>query len=129
MKSERERLGLSQAEVCSLTGVSRKTQFNYESGERYPDAAYLEALLKRGADVMFVLSGTRSDTSFGHAETTLDEQLLTQIVEGMELLLMKMRKTLSAEKKARIIVMLYRSFSAQHQVDPATIRQMIELAA
>ena len=80
--------------------------------------------------MLFILSGLKhlsaNDTE-STAEPDLD--LLTKTIEGLELLLKTMRKELSAEKKARIIVMLYRSFVAQHQVDPAMIREMIELVA
>ncbi|BAN51427.1 helix-turn-helix domain-containing protein [Metapseudomonas resinovorans] len=129
LKSERDRLGLSQLEMCALTGVSRKTQFNYENGERFPDALYLETLMKKGLDVLYVLSGDRMEEAHAASTTPIDEELLSQIIEGMELLLTKMHKSLSAGKKARAIVMLYRSFSSQQHIDSDTIRQVIELAA
>ncbi|EBU8698762.1 helix-turn-helix domain-containing protein [Salmonella enterica] len=128
LKNERERLGLSQTEICALTGVSRKTQFNYESGERYPDAHYLEILLRAGADVMYILSGDRHELS-GSPDSPINEEMLAQIVEGVELLLVKMKKTLPSDKKARVIIMLYKAFAANNQIDSITIRQMIELAA
>lgn len=130
LKGERERLGLSQSDICDLTGVSRKTQFNYESGERHPDAAYLANLLGRGADIVYILSGQRGASNTGHNASGPDSELLAQTIEGVELLLKKMGKKLPSEKKARVIVMLYRSFAAsQNQIDLATIREMIELAA
>ena len=53
-------MGLGQAEFGASAGVARKTQFNYETGERLPDAAYLAVLLGMGVDVLYVLSGSRS---------------------------------------------------------------------
>lgn len=56
LRIERERLGLTQ----DALGVAPKTQRFYESGERSPDANYLEAFAKQGADVGFILTGVRS---------------------------------------------------------------------
>ncbi len=50
---------MSPAEFAGLCGVSRTTQFNYESGERSPDADYLELAGKQGMDVHYVLTGRR----------------------------------------------------------------------
>lgn len=59
IKEERERLGLSQAEFAALAGAHRKSQGNYESGERSPDANYLAALAAAGVDVLYVVTGVR----------------------------------------------------------------------
>lgn len=59
LKEERERLGLTQQELADRMGVSRKTQINYESGLREPDASYLSAFSALGGDVLFVLTGQR----------------------------------------------------------------------
>lgn len=60
LREERERLGLNQTELGARGGVSRKTQFNYESGERLPDAAYLAKVMDAGVDVLYVVTGNRS---------------------------------------------------------------------
>ncbi len=59
LREERERLGLSQSEFAAKAGTTRKTQFNYETDARRPDADYLAALLGAGVDVLYVLSGQR----------------------------------------------------------------------
>lgn len=59
LKEERDRLGLTQQELADRMGVSRKTQINYESGLREPDASYLSAFSALGGDVLFVLTGQR----------------------------------------------------------------------
>lgn len=63
VRSERERLGLTQAELGERCGVGRKTQFNYESGERQPDADYLSRAAAVGVDVLYVLTGERAPIS------------------------------------------------------------------
>ena len=63
LKDERERLGLTQTEMASHAGVGRKTQFNYETGERLPDAGYLAAVDALGVDVQYVVTGRSAHTS------------------------------------------------------------------
>lgn len=60
IRSERERLGLTQAEVAERIGVSRATQINYESGKRSPDGDYLFRFGELGADTGYILFGERS---------------------------------------------------------------------
>lgn len=67
LKLERQRISLGQAEFGAKAGVSKTSQFNYESGERMPDAAYLAAAHTMGVDVLYVVTGQRSpgnDDSF-----------------------------------------------------------------
>ena len=59
LREERERLGLSQTEMAERCGSTRKSQFNYESDARRPDADYLSALTAVGADVLYILTGQR----------------------------------------------------------------------
>lgn len=59
LREERERLGFNQTDFAALAGSTRKTQFNYESGERTPDAAYLAAISAAGADVSYLVTGKR----------------------------------------------------------------------
>lgn len=57
LKAERDRIGLSQNDICNLTGVSRKSLFNYENDERSPDAEFLSILEKNGFDIGFIICG------------------------------------------------------------------------
>lgn len=59
LRGEREAMGLSQQAMAELSGITARSQRNYESGERLPDAAYLAAIAKAGADVVYVLTGQR----------------------------------------------------------------------
>lgn len=63
LREERARLGLNQGDFAAVAKVSKTTQFNYEKGERSPDAAYLEAVAAAGVDVLYVLTGQRSSPS------------------------------------------------------------------
>lgn len=64
IRSERERLALTQAAMAEKAGVSRATQVNYETAKRMPDLDYLRAVGKLGVDVPYLLTGipTSADT-------------------------------------------------------------------
>ena len=57
------RIGLSQGEFAAIGGLSNKAQLSYESGARSPDANYLAALAKVGVDVLYVITGSRAQSS------------------------------------------------------------------
>ena len=59
LREVREALGLSQQALAERCGITARSQRNYESGERLPDAAYLAAIAAAGADVLYILTGQR----------------------------------------------------------------------
>lgn len=56
-------MGFNQADFAAFAGVAKTSQFNYEKGDRSPDAAYLAAVAERGVDVLYVVTGERKPTS------------------------------------------------------------------
>jgi transcriptional regulator with XRE-family HTH domain len=62
LREERQRLDMSQPAFGEVGGVTKKTQMLYEAGERFPDAAYLSAAAGAGADVLYILTGLRSES-------------------------------------------------------------------
>ncbi len=60
LREERERLGMTQAELGEIGGVRKQAQHMYESGTRKPDMDYLTAISAVGADVLYILTGQRS---------------------------------------------------------------------
>ena len=60
LREERERLGLNQSDFAVAAGTTRKSQFNYETDARRPDADYLASIAGAGVDVLYVLTGQRS---------------------------------------------------------------------
>lgn len=67
---ERNRVGLNQEEFARLGGASQPTQGRYEGGSP-PKINYLAALAANGIDVMFILTGKRSNDAL-----TPNEQIL-----------------------------------------------------
>lgn len=59
IRSERDRLGMSQPEFAKLAGTTKQTLFSWETDKTYPNAGQMAALTKAGVDVMYVLTGVR----------------------------------------------------------------------
>ncbi len=55
----RKTLGLSQQALADRVGIALRSQQNYEKGDRSPDADYLASLATAGADVLYILTGSR----------------------------------------------------------------------
>lgn len=61
LREERVRLGFkSQTAFAEMVGIHHKSQANYETGARSPDADYLSAIAAAGADILYILTGPRS---------------------------------------------------------------------
>lgn len=60
LKNERQRIGFPVPEFAAICGVSRATQFNYESGGRPPDADYFGKAYEAGVDVHYVITGHKA---------------------------------------------------------------------
>lgn len=58
---ERKRLGHSQAEMATIGQVHIRTYQLYEKGARVPDAECLAGLYGRGVDILYVVTGVRSE--------------------------------------------------------------------
>ena len=61
LKEERRRLGLKQAEFAALVGSDVPKQSLYENDRRELRAAYLSRIAEAGVDVLYVLTGRRSE--------------------------------------------------------------------
>jgi transcriptional regulator with XRE-family HTH domain len=68
LAAERQRIGLNQAQLGDLCGVSKTSQVNYESGKRSPDVTYMAAAMRSGVDVIYVITGTRQTTAASQDE-------------------------------------------------------------
>ncbi len=89
---------LSQAEFGRMGGVQRNAQAKYESGERSPDARYLEALAARGVDVVYLLTGVVGEgPSLGDRRRTFEgggpSMAEIQLLSGFRRLTEKDRET------------------------------------
>ena len=61
LKEERRRLGFKQAQFAALVGTDVPKQSLYETGHRQLRAGYLARLEPVGVDLLYVVTGRRSD--------------------------------------------------------------------
>ncbi|AAS47857.1 MULTISPECIES: helix-turn-helix domain-containing protein [Burkholderia cepacia complex] len=71
LREERERLGYSQTAFGALAEVTKQSQIKYEKGERSPDASYLAAIMRVGADVQYIVGAIRSSMALAPDEQEL----------------------------------------------------------
>lgn len=61
LRRERLRLSLNQRDFARLGGATLDSQSRYETGKNSPGAEYLTNLAGNGVDVMYILTGQRSE--------------------------------------------------------------------
>ena len=69
LKSERERLKLSQSAFAAIGGRKKHSQIQYETHDREVPSEYLRALGAVGVDINFVLTGRRAGTPLAPKES------------------------------------------------------------
>lgn len=94
IREERDRLKMTQAEFAEACGVKRTAQFNYETGNRLPDAAYLVAARGLGVDVEYVLFGSRQGD--GNKLGYVVEVFLIQLFRHLEIPLEQLGEVVSS---------------------------------
>ena len=63
IRSERERLEMSQPQFAKIAGTTKQTLFSWESGKTFPNAEQIASLADAGVDVMYVVTGHRSQAA------------------------------------------------------------------
>jgi transcriptional regulator with XRE-family HTH domain len=125
LKEERRRLGMSQADFAALGDAGRASQFNYESGERSPDASYLAAIAEAGADIGYIVTGRHSDSNIAQG-TVVDWALLERVIVGVEAFLSERKAKLRPDKKAALIRVLYAKFSEDKNLNQGRFKDFME---
>lgn len=74
LKSERKRLGLSQASIAELCGISREMWGKYERGVATPGGDTLLAFALHGGNVQYVLTGQDSFHSSNEVAVESEEE-------------------------------------------------------
>lgn len=77
LRSERERLGRTQEEFAAIAGVTRRPYVEWEKGVGpSPNAVQLAAIAAVGADVLYVVTGQRSQDAPEVELLPADERVL-----------------------------------------------------
>jgi len=124
LRQERIRIGMSQDGFAALAGQSRKSQINYEKGDRSPDIEYLAAIQVAGADVLYILTGRR-ERPLSRLD---DHERLRLAVEAVEEGLTAIRRTLPPTKRAELILAAYDLMAEPEQAKGKVI-QLLRLVA
>jgi transcriptional regulator with XRE-family HTH domain len=126
LRAERVRRAASGTDFAQALGVTERTQRNYESDERVPDARYLAAALSLGVDVEFVLGGHRRSVRLlsEGAEATA----VVAAVNIVEEVCTARSAGLSAYKKARLVAVVHRQIVAGLNPSAADVAGLVDLA-
>lgn len=73
LRIERKRINKNQEEFAAIGGVSRTTQYLYESGMRSPSLQYLFRAVAVGVDFNYLAYGKRGDDSSGRLILSRDQ--------------------------------------------------------
>lgn len=76
LREQRDALGLSQQALADGCSIALRSQQNYEKGLRSPDSDYLAALHEQGFDVLYILTGQRSQRLPPEAALPPDERVM-----------------------------------------------------
>jgi transcriptional regulator with XRE-family HTH domain len=121
--------GENQQAFAESLGLSPRAYANYERGEREMPVVLFRSLHDRyGVDPIWLLKGP-GDAPVRASQRRIDMALLEQVIRIVEEGLLKARKALKPEKKARVIRLAYEHCAEQGAPDTARIREMLSLAA
>lgn len=109
LREERDRLGLSQAQLASATGAATRTHIAWEKGEQTPNAVYLATMFIEGVDVNYVITGQRALTG-----AALQDELenLSSAWQAIDEALVSAKKTMPPDKKRLAAEAIYNAVKA-----------------
>lgn len=124
IRSERVRLGYTQAKWAERCGVSKTSQVHYESGTYRPDVAYLSGAVSAGADPLYILEGR---STAANAAAVLDWGLAAEIISIVDAWAAKKSHPISAATRAQLLKVFYSQFSASGKVDERDVMKSLAL--
>ncbi len=118
---------MSREKFSALTGISKNTLVNYESGGSSPDAVYLNRLLELFPDTnpKWLLVGDAV------MKYHLDDEVLETVIVSIEEQLKEIGRTVSPRQKAQLIIALYdlSCDKENHAIEKKTVLRLVKLAA
>ncbi|EHG3076017.1 transcriptional regulator [Salmonella enterica] len=84
LKEERNRLGFSQSEFAELVGASYKSQLRWEKDESAPGADALSVWAGIGLDVLYVVTGQRSNIASPHSNIPKMSQEKKELMDAFD---------------------------------------------
>lgn len=111
LRTERERVGLSQEQLAEVAGTNRMTPSRYEQGSHVPTLGFLASIETAGVDIGYVLTGKRSIVSLGLD----DAALLGRAMAVVDDLLEKHRFAPSEEVRGRLVLQVLRDATSSNR--------------
>lgn len=125
LREERERRKLGVAEFALGVGVTDRSQRNYESGQRTPDAEYLVKADALGIDIDYVLTGNRSQWKSLQESVNDECQLMEKVIALLLKKTIEQGAPLDPERFAKSIAFLYRSGRFGAPVTDAVVDELL----
>lgn len=127
LREERKRLGLTQARFASDVGISTPTQVGYELGSRTPDAHYLTAVERMGADEHYIRTGVHTNRA---AVGNMDWEFFLVVQRSGDAWFKKeLGITLDRRKSNEIARLLYEILIDTHEIEDAKVARVLRLVA
>lgn len=121
IRSERQRLGLTQAALAETGGVSKATQVAYEADATRPDIGYLSRIAEAGVDVLWLATDRR-------ATSEVDWDLVDEVLELIEEWASERDKPTTRSERRDLLAALYAQFNHQGVADSAAAAAIFRLA-
>jgi len=121
IRSERQRLGLTQAALAETGGVSKATQVAYEADATRPDIGYLSRIAEAGVDVLWLATDRR-------ATSEVDWDLVDEVLELIEEWASERDKPTTRSERKDLLSALYGQFNHQGAADPVAAAAIFRLA-
>lgn len=153
LREVRAAMGKSQTEFADIAaaagvpGATRQSQANYEKGRQMPSAAYLAAIADAGADVLYVVTGQRSQTVTGqsHAATSphvtetlnpvtssdavpqIDSERLARIVDLLDAYASQAGRRWPAKRLVVVAAEVYNVLADEPALDEPKVERILKL--
>lgn len=101
LREERDKLGLSQAKLAEIGGVSRPSQVSYEKSGGNPPGDYWTALAAANFDVQYIFTGVRSENWPLSSDAQTAQITKTELLDTLELIQQASEKGLVLVKRMR----------------------------
>ena len=127
LRQERKRLGLTQAQVAASVGISPPTQVGYELGSRSPDAHYLTAIERLGADEHYIRTGVPANRV---AVETLDWEFFLAVQSSGDVWFKnELGITLERRESNEIARLLYQVLIQDREIEDSKVARVLRLVA
>ncbi len=135
LKTIRKTIGLTQKEFAKEIGVSLRALQNYEANLRKVPGDILRNIYEHlGVNPTWLLTGEGEmfkerdkDIRNENPNEPVDYSLLEEVILGVEEGLKEAELTMDADKKARLIVLLYKYFEKGKKVNKKEVMSFLKL--